>query len=185
MAAEAGRRPPRARLRSWRTYVGLTAIDVVIVGGLAVLGFSAGRAPTLGELGPVATAVTALVALNVGVVTVQQKRIADARAAWWSRAQWALERSMGENVRGRMIGQLAVAHLAKSDLATDDDLALLLALPDSILARVEYEPADGTMADVTVVITDDEEPVGLDPPDDDPGDVGRSSAGPAEEAENT
>lgn len=145
----------RARLRPRRPYVLLGMFDVLIVGTIGGLGIAAGKVPTLGELGPVATALTALVALNVGVITVNERRVADARAAWWQRAQWALEQSTAEQVRSRMAGQLALAHLARSDLATEDDLQLLAAIPDSVVARVEEDADTGRLEeDIQVVVVD-------------------------------
>lgn len=138
------RGPRRARVRPWRVYLGLALVDAVILGGLLYVALTSPAPPTLAELGPVATSLTALVALNVGVVTVAQKRVADARAAWWSRAQWALERSMEESVRSRVIGQLTLAHLVHSDLVTADDLALIEAIPDAVVAGVEVvDPEQG------------------------------------------
>lgn len=153
-------RARQPRLRPKRVYVVLAVLDLVIVGGLLSLALVSRTVPTLAELGPVATAVTALVALNIGVVTVNQKRVADARDAWWGRAQWALEQSTSENVRARMAGQLALAYLAGSDLATEDDLALLTAIPDSVIARVEHESEAGIVEDDIRVVVDD-----LDDPD--------------------
>lgn len=46
---------------------------------------------TLALLGPIATALAALVALSVGIATVRQRRDADRRDQWWKRTQWALD----------------------------------------------------------------------------------------------
>lgn len=147
---------PRGRVRPGRAYALLGVFDVMIVGGLLGVGVAGGRVPTWGELGPVMTALTALVALNVGVITVNEKRVADARAAWWERAHWALQESTSENVRARMAGQLALAHLAQSDLVTDDDLQLLGAIPDEVIARVSPEDEADIMREEIQVVVEDE-----------------------------
>lgn len=161
---------PRGRVRPGRAYALLGVFDVVIVGGLVTAGIAADRIPTWSELGPVATAITALVALNVGVVTVSEKHVADARAAWWERAHWALTESTSENVRARMAGQLALAHLAQSTLVTDDDLQLLASIPDAVIARVTVDEAVDTMGDDIQVVVDNsdvqesDDDVGAPPP---------------------
>lgn len=86
----------------------------------------------MAQLGPIATATAAVIALVVGVVTVVQRGRADRRAEWWRRAQWALDLSIDEDPRRARVGVAVATYLAESPLAGPDEAAMLraAALPD-------------------------------------------------------
>lgn len=81
----------------------------------------------LSELGPIATALAALAALTVGIMTVRQRRTADARAEWWKRAEWALDQvlSTPADESRAAVGMAMLNHLADSKLAKTEEIAAL------------------------------------------------------------
>ena len=81
----------------------------------------------LSELGPIATALAALAALTVGILTVRQRRAADARAEWWKRAEWALDQvlSTPADESKAAVGLAMLNNLADSRLAKTEELMAL------------------------------------------------------------
>lgn len=80
---------------------------------------------TLSKLGPIATAVAAVVALIVGIFTVTQRGKADRRDQWWKRAQWAFELTLDEDPQRQAVGLRAMQYLAGSKLTGKDEAQLL------------------------------------------------------------
>ncbi|QYF91583.1 hypothetical protein [Arthrobacter sp. PAMC25284] len=78
-----------------------------------------------GALGPLAVLVAAAIGAYMAWRTVQQKAVADNRAEWWKRTQWALDQALGPNANGRALGLATLAVLARSPLAAPDELELL------------------------------------------------------------
>ena len=57
--------------------------------------------------------------------TLRQKAIADDRAEWWKRTQWALDSALDEDEDTRALGLAALEVLASSELARNEELELL------------------------------------------------------------
>ncbi len=57
--------------------------------------------------------------------TLRQKAIADDRAEWWKRTEWALERALNQDEDIKALGLAALDVLARSELARDEELELL------------------------------------------------------------
>ena len=57
--------------------------------------------------------------------TLRQKAIADDRAEWWKRTQWALDRALDEDQDIKALGLAALDVLARSELARNEELELL------------------------------------------------------------
>jgi hypothetical protein len=57
--------------------------------------------------------------------TLRQKAVADDRAEWWKRTQWALDRALDEDLDGKALGLAALDVLARSELARNEELELL------------------------------------------------------------
>lgn len=90
-----------------------------------------------GALSPLAILLAAIVAGIVGLLTLRQKARADNRAEWWRRAQWALDASTSKSTSAAAMGQKAIALLARSELATDEELALLKISTDDPLKAAD------------------------------------------------
>src|SRR3954447_19759911 len=73
----------------------------------------------------VAAAITAAVALLVGVGTVWQKWRSDRRDAWWKRAQWAIDKSLSRRPRVQSIGLLSMEIFSRDRAVTDLDVRVL------------------------------------------------------------
>jgi hypothetical protein len=98
----------------------------------------------ISKLGPIATALAAVVALIVGIIAVTQKSKADRRDQWWKRAQWAMEQTFKDNEEQQALGFRVLQVLGDSKLAADEELLLL----ESLTTR-EIEPLapDGEQGD--------------------------------------
>lgn len=57
--------------------------------------------------------------------TLRQKAVADDRAEWWKRTQWALDRALDEDRDSKALGLAALDVLARSELARNEELELL------------------------------------------------------------
>lgn len=57
--------------------------------------------------------------------TLRQKAVADDRAEWWKRTQWALDRALNEYGDSKALGLAALDVLARSELARNEELELL------------------------------------------------------------
>jgi hypothetical protein len=70
-----------------------------------------------------------LVAAAVGAFmawqTLRQKAIADDRAEWWKRTQWALDNALDQDEDTRALGLAALEVLAGSELARNEEIELL------------------------------------------------------------
>lgn len=88
---------------------------------------------TLAQLGPIATGVAATVALVVGVATVRQRDGADQREQWWKRAQWVFDQTWPDGDEGVNRQYVLLSYLAASDLAGQDEQAMLDAFARSRL----------------------------------------------------
>ena len=82
----------------------------------------------ISELGPIATALAAVVALIVGIIAVTQKSKADRRDQWWKRAQWAIEQTFKDNEEQQALGFRVLQVLANSDLAAPEEIQILESL---------------------------------------------------------
>jgi hypothetical protein len=76
-------------------------------------------------LSPAAILLAGVLAGIVGLLTLRQKSLADRRAEWWRRAQWALDASLSDSAARAAMGVNVLEVLAVSDLATDDELEIL------------------------------------------------------------
>jgi hypothetical protein len=80
------------------------------------------------KLGPVATALAAIVALIVGWITVRQKTNADRRDQWWKRTEFALGWAFGEDSdpARKRVGMSVLVYQGQSILAKRDERQFLL-----------------------------------------------------------
>ena len=83
---------------------------------------------TISKLGPIATALAAVVALTIGVIALLQKSRADRRDQWWKRAQWAIEQTFTDNDEQKALGFRVLQVLADSKLAAPEELRVLESL---------------------------------------------------------
>lgn len=79
----------------------------------------------LGALGPLAVLAAAILTFIIGWKTLEQRRMADQRSEWWNRAQWAIEASMSDDPRRQETGLGVLDLLAQSDLAGDEETAII------------------------------------------------------------
>jgi hypothetical protein len=79
----------------------------------------------LEALGPLATLLAAAVAGFIAWQALKQRSLADRRSEWWSRAQWALDASLSADMERKATGLGVLALLAKSHLATDEEIEIL------------------------------------------------------------
>ncbi|MCC9204819.1 hypothetical protein [Arthrobacter sp. zg-Y769] len=88
----------------------------------------AGSAPwweILAALGPLAVLLAGALTFFVGWKTLEQRRKADQRSEWWTRAQWAIEASLSDDPRRQETGLGVLDLLAQSDLAGTEEAAIL------------------------------------------------------------
>ncbi len=76
-------------------------------------------------LAPVAVLVAAAVGAFMAWQTLRQRAIADDRAEWWKRTQWALDNALDQDEDTRALGLAALEVLAGSELARNEELELL------------------------------------------------------------
>lgn len=79
----------------------------------------------LEALGPLATLLAAAVAGFIAWQALKERSLADRRSEWWSRAQWALEASLSADMERKATGLGVLALLAKSHLATEEEIEIL------------------------------------------------------------
>ncbi|MEC5192987.1 MULTISPECIES: hypothetical protein [unclassified Arthrobacter] len=79
----------------------------------------------LAALGPLAVLVSAAIAAVIGINTLKQKSVADNRAEWWKRAQWALDAVHSGNKKQAAVGLKVLRVLGESELAGAGELAVL------------------------------------------------------------
>lgn len=58
-------------------------------------------------------------------LALEQKRVADGRAEWWRRTQWALDHALDKDPSTRALGLVALGTLAASELAPVEELEML------------------------------------------------------------
>ncbi|MFF2244701.1 hypothetical protein ACFVTM_11025 [Arthrobacter sp. NPDC058130] len=76
-------------------------------------------------LAPVAVLIAAAVGAFMAWRTLRQKAVADDRAEWWKRTQWALDRALDQDPDIKALGLAALGVLARSELARNEELELL------------------------------------------------------------
>ena len=96
-------------------------------------------------LGPAVTLLAALVAGGIAYASLRRRRRADAKAEWWRRTQWAFDQILTDDVDRQDVVVAALDRLGTSELATQEDLDLLQAGWDAVLAEV---PEDGQAYEV-------------------------------------
>ncbi|MCX6499530.1 MAG: hypothetical protein NTU93_12140 [Arthrobacter sp.] len=101
-------------------------------------------------LGPLAVLLSAVVAGIIGWRTLRQKAVADNRAEWWRRTQWALDSVYSGDKKRGTIGLKVLKVLGESPLAGSGELAVLEAATEKPLnsaartaaARTARAPAE-------------------------------------------
>lgn len=88
-------------------------------------------------LGPVAVLLGALVAGIIGWRTLRQNAVADNRAEWWKRTQWALDAVYSGDKKLGTVGLKVLGVLAESELAGKGELAVLEAAWEKPLADAD------------------------------------------------
>ncbi|MDM7989215.1 hypothetical protein [Arthrobacter sp. zg-Y877] len=76
-------------------------------------------------LGPLAVLLAGTLTFIVGWKTLEQRRNADQRSEWWTRAQWAIEASLSDDPRRQETGLGVLDLLAQSDLAGAEEAAII------------------------------------------------------------
>jgi len=106
---------------------------------------------------PAATALTAAVALIVGVSTIRQKSHNDRREQWWKRVQWALDKATSDSDAEQGVAFAALTEMLKDDTATRADATMLVATVRSLGVLSHLLPdSDITVADMAEsLITED------------------------------
>lgn len=77
------------------------------------------------------TASVGVLAFAGGMLSLWQKALTDRRTAWWTRAQWAMDKSLSEDPATRRIGAEAMLVLASDSKGDPLDLEVL----DAALTR--------------------------------------------------
>lgn len=105
----------------------------------------------LAALGPLAIFVGALLATIISLRTLKQRRDADRnaldqkqgsddRSEWWRRAQWALDHAVGGNPDAKTLGLVTLDKLARSKLASDEEIQLFDVAWEAVQPRQVEEP---------------------------------------------
>ncbi|MCC9174725.1 hypothetical protein [Arthrobacter sp. zg-Y179] len=76
-------------------------------------------------LGPLAVLLAGALTFFIGWKTLEQRRKADQRSEWWTRAQWAIEASLSDDPRRQETGLGVLDLLAQSDLAGTEEAAII------------------------------------------------------------
>lgn len=132
----------------WRitTVLGASALKALLACGL-IAGWTHNAVGLVRELltlaepfAPYSTALVALVAGLIAWISYRHRRIADNRAEWWRRAQYAIDLTCTDDDKiGRNTGMRLLNHLLKDRSATQADAELLEdtvdALVDEVVAR--------------------------------------------------
>ncbi|MDQ6753825.1 MAG: hypothetical protein M3017_10520 [Actinomycetota bacterium] len=79
----------------------------------------------LAALSPPAILIAGVAAAVVGLLTLRQRSRADARAQWWSRAQWALDSALSRDRKQAEMGLRVMKVLAGSELARSEEIEIL------------------------------------------------------------
>ena len=91
----------------------------------------------LTALGPLAVLISALIAGIIGYNTLKQKAVADNRAEWWKRTQWALDAVYSGDKKQAAVGLKVLKVLGESELAGTGELAVLEAAWEQPLHEAE------------------------------------------------
>ena len=91
----------------------------------------------IARLGPIATAIAAIVALGIGVITIRQRAWADRREHWWKRAKWALGLAMSNDTEAQRLGLSALEYLTESELTKRDEAKMLNAASAALILENE------------------------------------------------
>jgi hypothetical protein len=87
----------------------------------------------LSTVAPLGTLLAVLVAYFSYRGTIRQKTLADNRNAWWSRVQWAIDAALSDDEQRRATGMAAIEQMQDSELATEADQSLLVAMANAIV----------------------------------------------------
>lgn len=104
-------------------------------------------------LAPFFTLLAALVAGTIAVLSLQQRRVADAKEEWWTRFAWASDLVLDARPERQEIGVGTLTILARSDLAHAEELELVDTAWGSLLDEARS----------TLEARPDDAPVGADP----------------------
>lgn len=88
-------------------------------------------------LGPLAVLLGAFAAVFIGLHTVKQKTVADNRAEWWKRTQWALDAVYSDDAKRGTVGLKVLKVLGESELAGSGELAVLEAAWEQPLEKAK------------------------------------------------
>lgn len=91
----------------------------------------------LAALGPLAVLLGAGIAGYIGWRTLKQKAVADNRAEWWKRTQWALDAVYSGDKKRGTVGLKVLRVLGESELAGPGELAVLEAAWETPLNEAE------------------------------------------------
>lgn len=124
---------------------------IIVVIGLLVWGSFTGWVRDAGNvalewfawakpIAPFSTAIVATAAGLIALVSYRQRRLADDRAEWWRRAQYALDLIMVDSEQlGRKPGMKLLDHLVEDSKVTSRDAAMLKnavkAIADEVVAQ--------------------------------------------------
>ena len=95
----------------------------------------------LAALGPLAVLLGAGIAGFIGWSTLQQRAVADNRAEWWKRTQWALDAVYSGDKKRATVGLKVLWVLGESELAGKGELAVLEAAWEEPLNAAERQLA--------------------------------------------
>lgn len=99
--------------------------------------------------GPLATLLSAIIIGGVAWRTLKQRSLADRKAQWWLRVQWALEEALSVDLEKQALGIRMIRVLGQADWLTEEELLLLDAawkdpLSDAEPVDSDVEPADNS-----------------------------------------
>ena len=125
----------------------------------------------LTALGPLAVLISALIAGIIGYNTLKQKAVADNRAEWWKRTQWALDAVYSGDKKQAAVGLKVLKVLGESELAGTGELAVLEAAWEQPLHEAERKlvsisdltartQSSGPQADGSVYVVEIQRPSG-------------------------
>jgi hypothetical protein len=102
------------------------AVDYLIMAAQEAAGSQdVGWWEVLGALSPLATLLAATIAGTIAWQALKQRSLADRRAEWWGRAQWALNAALSGDPALKETGLGILGILATSSLATNEEIEIL------------------------------------------------------------
>ena len=106
----------------------------------------------IAALGPLAVLLAGALTFFIGWKTLEQRRKADQRSEWWTRAEWAIEASLSDDPRRQETGLGVLDLLAQSDLAGAEEAAIIsIAWARPLTAIVDSNGEMGQNEDSTSV----------------------------------